>query len=117
MSTPLLLVVFLLMVYPISAKNTLPILPSYSLKHLKDTASEDYLYGIDFTSRNYAERIGDRFESKVARKITYRSTRLHSLRLFFKDAFLTSQVIAPKVVVIFKYLKWGKHSVLQIRLP
>ena len=108
MSTPLLLVVFLLMVYPISAKNTLHILPSYSLKHLKSTASEDYLYGIDFTSRNYAERIGDRFESKVARKITYTSTRLHSLRLFFKDAFLVSQVIAPKGCRNFQVFEIGE---------
>ena len=108
MSTLLLSVVFLLMVYPISAKNTLHILPSYSLQHLKDTASEDYLYGIDFTSRNYAERIGDRFESKVVKKITYRSTRLHSLRLFFRAAFLTSQITTPKDCRNFQVFEIGE---------
>lgn len=90
------LIVFSLLVYPVFAGHTLPILPFYSLKDLKDTASEDYVYGIDFTSRNYSERIGDRFESKVVRKSVYRLTRIVSMRLFFKGACFASQILPLK---------------------
>ena len=88
----MLFVLLLLIIYPINARNTLHILPFYSMQAFKDTKYEEYLYGLDFTSRNYAERIGDRFESKTVRKNTYTSTRLHSLRLFFPRVTLASKI-------------------------
>ena len=96
-SPPMLLIICLVLFQGIYAiRNTLEILDSYSLSQIQHTKSNDYLYGIDFTSRRYSEGIGDRFESLPVRQKTYRASRIESIRLFFKsDGFGSGMDPAP----------------------